>query len=129
MLAKQDFDPDRVSQDLNAVNLDKTFRSVPPVSDGDLEQFLEDQHQEIILSSLESQKRRTWEEQEDLAARSAYRAWENAKQRIFEDLGQHRAPSSASTSMLASRGPEAFSSAAGASRAPTGKLTKRVVIV
>lgn len=126
MLAKQDFDPERVSQDLATVNLDKTFRAVPPVSEGDLEQFLEDAHQETILSSLESQKRRTWEEQEDLGARAAYRAWENAKQRIFEDLGQHKAPSSASTSMIGGKSSDAFQGLGSLARSATGGFWLRL---
>ncbi|KAI9029295.1 Nup93/Nic96-domain-containing protein [Hyaloraphidium curvatum] len=94
MLAKRDFDPDRVLLALGGVDLDRTFRSVPPVSEGDLEQFLERRHNDAVMAALDAQKARTWDELDDLATRGMYRAWEHAKQRIFEDLGQHRPPSS-----------------------------------
>jgi len=44
---------------------------VPPVSEGDLEQFLEDQHQEIILTPGKSEAKNVGG-QEELMTRSAY---------------------------------------------------------
>jgi len=89
LLANKGFDAARLCSTMTL--LGKTTSS-EQVAETDLDRFLEDHHNQIILKSIQEQKRRTAQDYEEIMTLSINSDWEKAKRRIYEELGQHRKP-------------------------------------
>ncbi|KAI8853098.1 Nup93/Nic96-domain-containing protein [Chytridium lagenaria] len=94
LLANRGFDADRVSAALSMLDPAATFEPVEGLYDTDIEGYLKQEHENMILSAIENSRSQTLKDCNDRFNRTLHRDWEKAKKRIFEELGQHQQKSS-----------------------------------
>ncbi len=87
LLANKGFDAQRLRSTMTFLGKTATTEEV---AETDLDRFLEEHHNQIILKAIHEQKRRTAQDYEEIMTRSINHDWEKAKRRIYEELGQHR---------------------------------------
>ena len=57
LLAGTGFDADKLTRNLNAINLRTTFEPLEPISDTDIDAYLRHEHELMILTALEESKK------------------------------------------------------------------------
>ncbi|KAI9096903.1 Nup93/Nic96-domain-containing protein [Phlyctochytrium arcticum] len=92
LLANKGFDPDRVRQTLDQIDLSQTFEPLHAVSDTDIEGFLNNEYENIVTMAIFESKQATEKTYEDNYERYMHREWEKMRKTVFQEMGQHSTP-------------------------------------
>ncbi|KAJ3094527.1 hypothetical protein HDU97_007963 [Phlyctochytrium planicorne] len=90
LLANKGFDADKVSATLSMIDPAATFEPVEGLYDTDIEGYLKQEHDAIMVNAIEESRSQTLKDCDERFERALHRDWEKAKKRIFEELGQHQ---------------------------------------
>ena len=90
LLASGGIDATQLSNAIQQSNIANTFEPLQPVYDTDMDGFIRHEHEQVILSMIEEGRRSAQEDFQQDLSRSLHRDWQTRKQRILEELGQHR---------------------------------------
>ncbi len=90
LLASGGIDATQLSNAIQQSNIANTFEPLQPVYDTDMDGFIRHEHEQVILSMIEEGRRTAQEDFQQDLSRSLHRDWQTRKQRILEELGQHR---------------------------------------
>ncbi|KAH6583902.1 hypothetical protein BASA60_001162 [Batrachochytrium salamandrivorans] len=89
LLAKQGFDPERVSHTLSQIDLSHTFEPLQGLPDADIEAFLRNEHENIVSIAIEETKGQVALDFERRFELRLGRDWAAMKKRIFDQMGHH----------------------------------------
>ncbi|CAH0485517.1 unnamed protein product [Peronospora farinosa] len=87
LLASKGIDAEKLSKELQQFEIAHEFESETPLGETDLEGYLAHHHEMIVLTAIEDVNRRTVEATHDRMNRAMIDDFEDAKQRLLEDLG------------------------------------------
>lgn len=87
LLAAKGIDAEKLSKELQAFELAPEFQPETPLGDTDIEGYLTHHHEMIILTAIEDVNRRTMAATHDRMNQAMIDDFEQAKQRLLEDLG------------------------------------------
>jgi len=90
-LAQRGLDPEKLTKNINAIDLARTFESLEPLAETDVEGYLRHEHEMIIVSAIEEGQKESVRQFEDRTFRSLESDWERTKRQIFEELGHQGA--------------------------------------
>ncbi|KAF8931015.1 hypothetical protein BGZ58_007898 [Dissophora ornata] len=93
-------DPTLTNTTLNAINLRSTYEPFQPIHDTDTEAFLRNQHEQIMVSTIDESRRETVVDFDSNFETSLNYDWERTKKRIFEELGHGQGEAVGSTTGL-----------------------------
>lgn len=99
LLASGGIDATQLSNAIQQTNIANTFEPLQPVFDTDMEGFLRHEHEQVILSMIEEGRRDAQDDSQQGLSRSLHSDWQSRKQRILEELGQHRTSDEANISL------------------------------
>ncbi|KAL4399838.1 nuclear pore complex subunit [Malassezia pachydermatis] len=101
LLASGGIDAAQLSNAIQHTNIANTFEPLQPVYDTDLEGYIRHEHEQVILSMIEEGRRSALDDFHTGLGRSLHRDWQAQKQRILDELGQHRGSEDAASSSTA----------------------------
>ncbi|OZJ05272.1 hypothetical protein BZG36_01960 [Bifiguratus adelaidae] len=78
----------QLSKNLNTINFSTTFEPAQPTYDTDIEGFLRQQQDLIIMNTVEESRRRTLEAFEKSFEQYLYNDWDQMRKDIFAELGE-----------------------------------------
>jgi nuclear pore complex protein Nup93 len=87
LLAAKGIDAEKLSKELQQFEIAPEFEPETPLGETDLEGYLAHHHEMIVLTAIEDVNRRTVEATHDRMNRAMIDDFEDAKQRLLEDLG------------------------------------------
>ncbi|GMF38886.1 unnamed protein product [Phytophthora fragariaefolia] len=87
LLAAKGIDAEKLSKELQQFEIAPEFQPETPLGETDLEGYLAHHHEMIVLTAIEDVNRRTVEATHDRMNRAMIDDFEEAKQRLLEDLG------------------------------------------
>ncbi|KUG00565.1 Nuclear pore complex protein Nup93 [Phytophthora nicotianae] len=87
LLAAKGIDAEKLSKELKQFEIAPEFEPETPLGETDLEGYLAHHHEMIVLTAIEDVNRRTVEATHDRMNRAMIDDFEDAKQRLLEDLG------------------------------------------
>lgn len=87
LLASKGIDAEKLSKELKQFEIAPEFEPETPLGETDLEGYLAHHHEMIVLTAIEDVNRRTVESIHDRMNRALIDEFEDAKQRLLEDLG------------------------------------------
>ncbi|KAK1945172.1 Nuclear pore complex protein Nup93 [Phytophthora citrophthora] len=87
LLASKGIDAEKLSKELQHFEIAPEFEPETPLGETDLEGYLAHHHEMIVLTAIEDVNRRTVEATHDRMNRAMIDDFEDAKQRLLEDLG------------------------------------------
>ncbi|KAG6609964.1 nuclear pore complex protein Nup93-like protein [Phytophthora cinnamomi] len=87
LLAAKGIDAEKLSKELQHFEIAPEFEPETPLGETDLEGYLAHHHEMIVLTAIEDVNRRTVEATHDRMNRAMIDDFEDAKQRLLEDLG------------------------------------------
>ncbi|GMF09485.1 unnamed protein product [Phytophthora lilii] len=87
LLAAKGIDAEKLSKELQQFEIAPEFEPATPLGETDLEGYLAHHHEMIVLTAIEDVNRRTVEATHDRMNRAMIDDFEDAKQRLLEDLG------------------------------------------
>lgn len=90
LLAAKGIDADKLSRELQAFELAPEDEAETPLGATDLDAYLTHHHEMVVLTAIEDVHRRTAEAAHDRMNRAMIDDFEQAKQRLLEDLGGSR---------------------------------------
>ena len=86
LLASKGIDAEKLSKELQQFEIASEFEPETPLGETDLEGYLAHHHEMIVLTAIEDVNRRTVEATHDRMNRAMIDDFEDAKQRLLEDL-------------------------------------------
>ncbi|TPX71225.1 hypothetical protein SpCBS45565_g01238 [Spizellomyces sp. 'palustris'] len=92
LLANKGFDPDKVRQNLDQIDLAQSFEPLHAVRDTDIEGYLNNEYENIVTVAIHETKRETDKAFDNAFEKLLYRDWERARKKVFQELGAHSAP-------------------------------------
>ena len=98
MLAGRGFDADKVAQTLNSIQVTQAFEPMQPLEDTDVEGYLKNEHELMIVSAMEESRRETMSSFQTHFEARLRSDWEVSKKRIFESIGHLRMLNDGATS-------------------------------
>lgn len=87
LLASKGIDAEKLSKDLRSFELSAEFEPQTPLGATDIEGYLTHHHEMILLTAIEDVNRRTMEATHDRMNQAMIDEFEQAKQKLLEDLG------------------------------------------
>ncbi|RLN69275.1 hypothetical protein BBP00_00000485 [Phytophthora kernoviae] len=87
LLAAKGIDAEKLSKELQSFEIAPEFEPETPLGETDLEGYLAHHHEMIVLTAIEDVNQRTVEATHDRMNRAMIDDFEEAKQRLLEDLG------------------------------------------
>jgi len=85
LLANRGFDADKLSRNLNRIDIKTNFEPLEPLVETDLDGFLKHEEELIILTTIEEAKKESVSNFEQRFSASLESEWERAKQRLLEE--------------------------------------------
>ncbi|KAF7720998.1 hypothetical protein EC973_005635 [Apophysomyces ossiformis] len=79
-----------VSQNLDAINAATTFERTERIQSTDVEKFLREEHERIIISTVEESRRHTHDDFEDTVDRVMDAEWRNTQRHILEEWDHYQ---------------------------------------
>lgn len=86
LLGTKGFDVPKISQKLEGLSAAKTFESLEPVRDTDIQSFLRNERENALLAVIEQTRKNTFEETERRHWECMENEWEREKQKILNSL-------------------------------------------
>ncbi|KAJ3021899.1 hypothetical protein HKX48_007480 [Thoreauomyces humboldtii] len=89
MFANRGYDPEKVRETLDSINLTQSMEPLNGVRDTDIEGFLKNEYQNIVTGAILETKRETGKAYEQCFDNMLFRDWEKTRNKVFQELGQH----------------------------------------
>lgn len=90
LLASHGFDAEKHARQLSAIDLKTTFEPLEPIGDTDVQQFLQHEHEMLIITAIEEAKKATQEQFDEAFLRSMQSEWDADKREILQAIAQRR---------------------------------------
>uniref|UniRef100_A0A8C5Q147 Nuclear pore complex protein Nup93 n=1 Tax=Leptobrachium leishanense TaxID=445787 RepID=A0A8C5Q147_9ANUR len=86
LLGSRGLDISHISQRLESLSAATTFEPLEPIKDTDIQGFLKNERDNLLLTAIEESRRKTFAMAEDYHRESMLLEWEQAKQKILHSL-------------------------------------------
>ncbi|KAJ3148784.1 hypothetical protein HDU86_007339 [Geranomyces michiganensis] len=91
MFANKGYEPEKVREVLNQIDLSQTLEPLTGVRDTDIDGYLRNEYENIVTGAILNTKRETAKRYQVSFDRLLYQDWERCRKKLFLELGQHNA--------------------------------------
>ncbi|KAJ3168334.1 hypothetical protein HDU88_001774 [Geranomyces variabilis] len=91
MFANKGYEPEKVREVLNQIDLSQTLEPLTGVRDTDIDGYLRNEYENIVTGAILNTKRETSKRYQVSFDRLLYQDWERCRKKLFQELGQHNA--------------------------------------